>query len=147
MWSNLLYTAFNLQGSAGVDNPGSKQTGASDRHSLDPLDQDETATFRRLAGVVLYLSQDRPSLQYPASQVMEGMASPLKIHMLRLKRIARYVQRFPEEIYEFRYQAQPDRLIVYADSDWATCQHTRKSVSSLSVRLGRAVAPDKHWLH
>lgn len=56
--------------------------------------------------------------------------------MLRLKRIARYVQRFPEEIYEFRYQAQPDRLIVYADSDWATCQHTRKSVSSLSVRLG-----------
>lgn len=75
MWSNLLYTAFNLQGSAGVDNPGSKQTGASDRHSLDPLDQDESATFRRLAGVVLYLSQDRPSLQYPASQVMEGMAS------------------------------------------------------------------------
>ena len=131
-----LLQELSMKSSNGIDTPSSKLTGTGDRHSQDPLDEEETLLFRRLAGTLLYLSQDRPSIQFAASQVMEGMSKPLRIHMLRLKRLVRYIAKYPEEIYMYEYQPMPDRLEVMCDSDWAACRETRRSMSSLAVRFG-----------
>lgn len=45
---------------------------------------------------------------------MEGMAKPIKIRMLSLKRLVRYIARCPSETYVFEHQDMPSRHVVQA---------------------------------
>ena len=49
--------------------------------------------------------------------------------MHRLKRLARYLLKFPSEVWVYKYQQAPKELIVYTDFDWAQDPKTRKSMS------------------
>ena len=81
-------------------------------------------TLRQAAGTGLYLSIDRPSLQFAMSVVMSGMSEPKVIHQLP----ARYVLQHPGETWLFRYQADPKILYVFSDTDWAAHELTRNVV-------------------
>ena len=114
----LLTKELGLEGAKGVDTPSSKLTGAGCRTSDKPLDAAEAPRFRHLAGTALYLSLDRPSIQYALSEITAGMAKPCEIHMLRLKRLGRYLLKFPTETWLFALQEEPEEFQVYTDSDW-----------------------------
>ena len=122
--------------SKGVDTPSSKLTGAGCRTSDKPLDAAEASRFRHLAGTALYLSLDRPSIQYALSEITAGMAKPCEIHMLRLKRLGRYLLKFPTETWLFALQEEPEEFQVYTDSDWASDAVTRRSMSCHMERFG-----------
>ena len=83
------------------------------------------------------MSVDRPSLQYAASELAEGMSKPLEIHWLRLKRIGKYIAKYPVEKWHFEYQEAPKVLEGFSDSDWATNRWNRRSVSSTFQRFGK----------
>ena len=89
-------------------------------------------TLRQAAGTGLYLSIDRPSLQFAMSVVMNGMSEPKVIHQLPV----RYVLQYPGETWLFKYQADPKILYVFSDTDWAADELTRKSVSCTVERYG-----------
>ena len=74
------------------------------------------------------MSVDRPSLQFAASELAEGMSKPLEIHRLRLKRVGRYIAEL---------QRTPSVLESFSDSDWATDKKSRKSMSSTYQRFGK----------
>ena len=97
---------LGLEGSKGVETPASKDTGRNERHADDPLSSSDASEFRRLAGIALYLSLDRPSIPFPVLQIAAGMSKPTLMHWLMLKRLGRYLISFPVEEWLFVYQEE-----------------------------------------
>ena len=132
----MLATELNLNDGKGVDTPSSKDTGKGDRFANESLSTEEAKEFRKYAGTALYLSLDRPSIQYAMSEISAGMSMPTKLHYMRLKRLVRYLVRYPTETWEYCLQEAPSHYYGYTDSDWATDKATRKSMSALAERFG-----------
>ena len=114
-----------------------RRTGKGNRDLDKPLSDSETKEFRRLAGTALYLSLDCPTIQFAMTGIAAGMAKPTVLHQLRLKRLVRYLVKYPVEEWIFETQEQPEELQVYTDSDWAACVESRKSMSSYSIKFGK----------
>ena len=123
-------------GSKGAPTPITKATGRGWRDIDDTLNETDAQTFRQAAGTGLYMSIDRPSLQFAMSAVMSGMSEPKVAHQLQVVRVARYVLQHPGETWLLGYQADPKTLHVYTDTDWAAYELTRKSVSYTVERYG-----------
>jgi len=116
--------------------PASKATGANARDADDELVGDEASNFRTCCGTALYLAQDMPSIVYAVNDAASGMSQPKRLDWMKMCRIGRYLQGHGVDIWEFRYQAKPDKLLEYSDTDWATCKVTRKSVTCTAARYG-----------
>ena len=86
---------------------------------------DEAREFRSQAGTALYLSLDRPSIQYAMSEISAGMSALTRLHWLKLKRLVRYLAKYPTEVWRFELQDKPSEYYVYTDSDWASDRETR----------------------
>ena len=127
---------MNLDGCKGVDTPSSKECGKGDRQASERLKPEEAKEFRSLAGTALYLSRDRPSIQFAMSEISSGMSAPTRLHWLKLKRLVRYLAKYPTEVWKFEIQDQPSDYCVYTDSDWASDRETRKSMSSFAEKFG-----------
>ena len=82
-YSRTLVKELGLEGGNGVDSPSSSETGKGQRNCDQPLDSQDAAEFRKLTGTALYLSLDRPSIQYAVSDIASGMANPTILHMLK----------------------------------------------------------------
>ena len=50
---------------------------------------------QRVSGLIMYISKDRPDLQFSSKTVMITIAKPQEITKLRLQKIARYLQNKP----------------------------------------------------
>ena len=92
-------------------------TGKNERN-VDHLLKDKDAKwFRQMAGTALYLSSDRPTMQFAVSQIATGMLQPTELHLLHLKRLVRYLVKYPTEQWRFDLQDEPDSLHIYCDSN------------------------------
>ena len=100
-------------GLKGAPTPITKATGRGRRDIDDTLNETDAQTFRQAAGTGLYMSIDRPSLQFAMSVVMSGMSEPKVVHQLQVVRVARYVMQHPGETWLFGYQANPKTLCVH----------------------------------
>lgn len=60
-----------------------------------------------------------------------------------MKRFVRYLKGAPRARIQYEYQETPREIIVWADSDFAGCERTRKSTSAGVVQLGRHML--KSW--
>jgi len=123
---------FGLDGSSkGLDVPIIKE----DEMGIGPgedLVGEGLREFRGLAARANYLSADRVDVQYAAKEICRDMAKPNDRSMAKLKRLARYLLKYPEGAIMFkpnRHEERGNVLDVYSDSDWAGCTRTRKSTS------------------
>ena len=131
-----LVNSMGLEGCKGFDTPSSKDCGKGDRRAEELLSSEEAKEFRSLSGTALYLSLDRPSIQFAMSEISSGMSSPTRLHWLKLKRLVRYLAKYPTEIWKFELQDTPTEYNVYTDSDWASDRETRRSMSSYAEKFG-----------
>ena len=136
-YADVLVTELGLRGAKGVDTPASKDCGKSDRDAEKELSAEEASVFRKLAGTALYLSLDRPTIQFAVSDITSGMAKPLRLHMHKLRRLGRYLIKHPREVWNFEFQMAPKELVVFTDSDWASDTRTRKSMSCYVEMFGK----------
>ena len=123
----------------GATTPSCKETGKGVRSSLDELTAQEASYFRTCAGTLQYIAQDCLAIKQAACEVMGGMATPLRIHQLRLVRVARYLRMYPGEKWHYYYQPEPTVVDEYCDSDWAGDVVTRRSVSCVVEKWGQHV--------
>jgi hypothetical protein len=93
---------------------------------------------------IMYIAKStRPDLCYSESMLARFIAHPCDAHLDQAMRLLRYL--FGSEYYRFavgseKHESAP--LVVWGDSDWATCPKTRRSVAGLVVQVhGSAV----HW--
>ena len=66
------------------------------------------------------------------------MKTPKQRHMGMLKRVARFLRRYPRLIQKFPAQGHVGRLDVWVDSNYAGCVRTRKSIMGGVIILGKA---------
>ena len=101
-----------------------------------PMEQQDITKYRGLAARANYLALDRPDLQYAVKEIARRMSSPCGEDWLLLKRLARYLVGAPRGVFNFPWQAELDKLDVYADSDWAACRATGRSTSGGVLMVG-----------
>jgi hypothetical protein len=130
-----MWTAMGLRGgSKGVTTPGLKAAVSP----LDgpELDAEQAAQYKSLAMRAVYLSLDRPDIQFSTKETARAMTRPTVSAWEALKRIARYLLMHPRLIWVYERQDPKKFVDGRCDSDWAGCKITRKSTSSLSLRYG-----------
>ena len=90
-----------------------------------------------------YLAFDWPDLQVAVSVLCQKMARPTAGSWLQLKRVARYLKKYPVLLYEFWDDGEDLELKVFSDSDWAGDRDTRRSRSGgVALQAGCTV---KSW--
>ncbi|XP_040999437.1 uncharacterized mitochondrial protein AtMg00810-like [Juglans microcarpa x Juglans regia] len=95
---------------------------------------EDTTAYRRLIGKLLYLTHTRPDITYSVHYLSQFLESPRVPHMQAALRIVRYVKMAPGQGI---FLSISSRVILkaFADSDWANCPDTRRSVSGYCVFL------------
>ena len=122
------------------------------------LDQEQSASFRKCVGILLYVGQDRPDLQFAVRGLASKMPGPTHHSWKQLVHLVQYMSK--TEGYHLVYRKTPrgisnlhqsirngsfdfsmvaekqeHLLEVFSDSDWAGNKSSRKSTSSGTMFL------------
>ena len=122
------------------------------------LDQEQSASFRKCVGILLYVGQDRPDLQFAVRGLASKMSGPTHHSWKQLVHLVQYMSK--TEGYHLVYRKTPrgisnlhqsirsgsfdfstvvekqeHLLEVFSDSDWAGNKSSRKSTSSGTMSL------------
>ena len=96
--------------------------------------------YQECVGTLQYLATwTRPDLQFCTNELSKHMSNPGLTHWLAAKRVLRYLKGTSSLGLTYkRGTVNPNRLVAYADADWATCPETRRSVGAYVVLLNGA---------
>ena len=92
---------------------------------------------RRAIARINFMAQDRPDLSAAARVVSQHMSSPTTGTMEAVKRIIRYIKKYPKCVQNI--ENYNEDIICLVDSDWAGDVSTRKSCSGGVVLVHGAV--------
>lgn len=95
----------------------------------------DATSYRVLIGKLLYLTITRPDIMFAVHKLSQFLSAPHDIHLTAAYRVLRYLKNDPGK--GLFYSVDPDiGFNAFSDSDWATCLHSRKSVTGFCVFLG-----------
>jgi hypothetical protein len=137
--AEILEQQLLLKEAKGLDVPGTKDTSAEDADgdSRVPVSPQQATLYRACAARCNFLALDRPDIQFSAKEVSRGMSSPTPADFIKLKRLARYIKKYPRMVFKFKHQRLFKVITAYSDADWAGCVKTRKSTQGGIIILGR----------
>ncbi len=133
----ILVRTLKLEESKAVNTPGEAGKPWLEGEEKEALDMAKAAEYRALAARANYLAADRPDIQYATKEVCTGMATPTVGDRRKLKRMGRFLAANPRVVARFPFQAQPEELTGYSDSDWAGCRRTARSTRGGVVMVGQ----------
>jgi histone deacetylase 1/2 len=107
------------------------------------MNANDAKRFRRGAARVNFMAQDRVDLNVASRIMSQCMATPREGDDKLLKRVIRYLIRYPKCESWMEWQENPGKLTVNIDSDWAGDQASRKSTSGGCIRFGSHLI--HHW--
>ena len=109
-----------------------------------PLSHAHAAEFRSIVGTVLYIaSMTRPDITFAATLLSQYMAAPTQLHIDAAHKTLLYLKgtaslKLVRDSPSFHPAGIPipspgeQHLLIYSDSDWATCPADRWSVSGFA---------------
>jgi len=117
-------------------NPASTPLDPSMRLSQDggPPYTDITA-YRRLVGILLYLTTTRPDIAFATQQLSQFMSCPIATHHKVFLRVLRYLKRSPGRGLFFPQSADL-QIFGFSDADWGGYVDTRRSISGYCFFIG-----------
>ncbi|XP_061339281.1 uncharacterized mitochondrial protein AtMg00810-like [Gastrolobium bilobum] len=95
----------------------------------------DPSIYRRLIGRLLYLTTTRPDIAYVVHHLSQFVASPCDHHLTAAQRILRYLKNAPANGLFYPSHGSLN-IRAFADSDWACCPLTRKSVTGFCIFIG-----------
>ncbi|GKC19700.1 hypothetical protein Tco_1021850 [Tanacetum coccineum] len=102
----------------------------------DPL-LPNIGNYQRLVGKLIYLTNTRPNIAYDVHCLSKFMHSPLNSHLEAAMRVLRYLKSSTGNGIQINRNGNL-KLRAYADSNWARCPATRKSVSAEYMSMASA---------
>ena len=103
------------------------------------LDKSEASKYRSATMRAAYLSQDRLDIGHAVKNLARGMVSPTEAKLADLKRLIRYLKKYPDVGQRFGSQQTPSRLRVQVDADHGGDAVTRKSTTGMVAMYGMRV--------
>lgn len=91
--------------------------------------------YQRLMGKLLYLTLTRSDIAYVVQTLSQFLQQPKKSHWDAAMRVARYIKRAPGLEILLNSKGS-NKLVIYCDTDWASCPNTRRSVSGFLINYG-----------
>ncbi|KAJ0717335.1 putative RNA-directed DNA polymerase [Helianthus annuus] len=99
---------------------------------------DNITGYQRLIGKLIILAHTRPDISYTVHVLSQYMHSPTNGHLKVAFGLLRYLKQSPGRGVLFSKGSHFD-LVAYADSGWAKCLETRKSITGYCVFLGNSM--------
>jgi len=130
-----ILSEFGLTACKPINTPSSPTVKLNDDTS-DLLD--DPINFRRLIGKLVYLTNTRPDICFAVQQISQFMSQPRQPHLQAAFRILKYLKGAPAKGL-FYLVNNPHKLQAFSDSDWATCNTTRKSITGYCVFYGKCL--------
>ena len=97
----------------------------------------ESKQFRAIVARLNYISAGRPDMQFAVKEASRHMSAPRSGDWDSVIRIGKYLKSHPRIIIKMPWQALPNRITTYTDSDWAGCRVSGKSTSGGAVTIGK----------
>lgn len=98
----------------------------------------DATLYRKLVGILIYLTTTRPDLAYYFSVLNQFMSKPLKFHWVVEKSVLRYLHGTCD--YGILYTSTSDVILAgLLDSDWAGNFDDRRSITSYAFSVGSRV--------
>ncbi|CAM8905835.1 unnamed protein product [Rhodiola kirilowii] len=98
----------------------------------------DPAVYRKLVGILIYLTITRPDLAFAVHTLSQFMANPTEDHLKAAHRLLRYIKLAPAQ--GIFFSAESDLCLSgFCDADWASCPLTRRSVTGYCMLLGSSV--------
>ncbi|XP_050891128.1 uncharacterized mitochondrial protein AtMg00810-like [Lathyrus oleraceus] len=107
-------------------------------HDSDSPPYEDETTYIRLVGQLLYLTTTRPDIAFIVQQLSQFISKPLQVHHSAAIRVLKYLKSAPAKGL-FYSSSSILKLSGFADSDWASCPATRRSVTGYCVFLGTSL--------
>ncbi|XP_015958588.1 secreted RxLR effector protein 161-like [Arachis duranensis] len=95
----------------------------------------DSTEYRRLVGKLLYLTNTRPDISFAIRKLSQYLDHPTTSHLSAVHRILRYIKASPA--IGIMFSATSDLCVTgFADSDWAACSDSRRSVIAYCFYIG-----------
>jgi hypothetical protein len=86
--------------------------------------------YGKVTGMLSYLMHcTRPDLDFSVTQIQSYTSCPRRTHWRALERVVRYLIGTQNHGIVFDRSSEQQSIVGYADSDWANCPDTRRSIS------------------
>ena len=124
---------LGLEESKGLTTPGADEPIPEDDETLSGW---QLTQYRSLAARCLYLSMDRPDIQYSVKELCRYMTAPTQYAWRKLIRVGKYLRHRPRLVVKYEWQDPVDEITSFSDANWAGCVKSRKSASGGCLMLG-----------
>lgn len=134
----LLYE-FGLLASKPIKTPLDANVTVSSGCSNDKDDLLENVTeYQKLVGKLIYLTNTRPDISFTVQTLSQFMHAPRKSYLKVAIRVLRYLKLF---LGKGVLISKSDELLLtaWADSDWAKCVNSRRSITGYCLSLGSSL--------
>ncbi|MFS7910246.1 putative RNA-directed DNA polymerase [Helianthus anomalus] len=133
-----LLNEFGLSGCKPVSCPIEPNYSISNLCKKEASNFVDIGKYQKLVGKLIYLSHTRPDIAYTVHYHSQYMHKPTAAHSQIAFKLLRYLKNAPGTGLMFK-QSEKFELSAYADSDWAKCVDTRKSVTGFGIFLGNSL--------
>lgn len=102
---------------------------------VDPLSPEDTTTYRRIIGRLLYLQISRPDICCAVHKLSQFLQAPTSAHLIATHHLLKYIKGTSCQGVMLK-PTTSFQLRAFVDADWATCLNTRRSVPGFCIFLG-----------
>ena len=128
-----------MEKASGAETPAESRS--AERQQQDAktkaLDSEQRLLFRSCVMRAAYLSQDDPGISEAVKSLSRCMSAPNEADFQRLRRLARYLIKYPMTANVMVEQSPQTRVVALVDSDHAGCGLTRRSTTGLALCWGK----------